>query len=70
MKQTTKPMHITEAIELVIKATQSHLHNLDEQGFCEESDNYVVALHVFEEWVDLLREEEEQDAIREAEWNS
>jgi len=63
-------MHIAEAIELVIKATESHLHALDEQGFCEESDDYVVALHVFEEWVEFLREEEGHQAMREAEWNS
>ena len=62
-------MHIHTAIEAVISATRSHLHVLDEGGYCEESDWYVVALHVFEEWVARVQTEEEQEAIRNAEWN-
>ena len=63
-------MHINEAIELVTTAVRDHLHVLDEQGFCGESDNYVVALHVFEDWVEHIRMKEELEAIRQAEWNS
>jgi hypothetical protein len=63
-------MHISEAIDLIIKATRSHLHVLDEEGCCEESDDYVVALYVFENWVEGMRLEEEKEAIREGEWNS
>lgn len=70
MTQKIDPMHITDAIELIIKATQSHLHYLDEEGLCKESDDYVVALYVFENWIELVRREEEKEAMREGEWNS
>ena len=62
-------MHINDAIELVTKATRSHLHYLDEQGLCSESDDYVVALSVFEDWLEYIKSEEEKEALREAEWN-
>tara|TARA_R100000808_G_scaffold24269_1_gene55510 strand:+ start:26853 stop:27287 length:435 start_codon:yes stop_codon:yes gene_type:complete len=63
------PMHISEALKLVTRATSSHLHALDEQGYCGESDDYVVALSVFEDWVEQMQKEEEKEAMREGEWN-
>ena len=62
-------MDIHTAIDAVISATRSHLHVLDEGGYCEESDYYVVALSVFEDWVDHMRIQEEKEALRQGEWD-
>ena len=44
-------MHISEAIDLVVEGCKMHMNQLDNDGYCAESDNYVVALSVFDDWM-------------------
>ena len=60
-----KPMHISEAIKLVVRCCECHMYSLDEEGYCKESDKYVVALSVFDDWMEYIHKQEEQDVFRE-----
>jgi hypothetical protein len=44
------------------------MYSLDEEGYCGESDDYVVALAFFEDYIEKIKEEEEKEASREADW--
>ena len=51
------PMPLGEVLEKVRKGCLCHMYSLDEQGYCAESDDYVVALAFFEDYIEQLREE-------------
>tara|TARA_Y100000590_G_scaffold143436_2_gene164814 strand:+ start:61955 stop:62155 length:201 start_codon:yes stop_codon:yes gene_type:complete len=63
-------MHISEAIDLVVEGCKMHMNQLDNDGYCAESDNYVVALSVFDDWMEYIHEQEEQDVFRELKENN
>jgi len=44
-----------EVFEKVRKGCQMHMNQLDEKGYCSESDEYVVALAFFEDYIEELQ---------------
>jgi hypothetical protein len=63
------PMTLIEVLEKVRQGCQCHMYRLDEQGCCSESDDYVVALAFFEDYIEKIKEEEADESSREGEWN-
>ena len=51
-----EPMSVGEAFNLVMKGALCHMYSLDEEGYCAESDEYVVALYVMEDFRETLKE--------------
>ena len=49
------PMPLGEVLEKVREGCQMHMNWLDEVGYCKESDDYVVALAFFEDYIELLK---------------
>ena len=47
-----------EVFEKVRIGCEMHMNQLDNDGYCAESDDYVVALAFFEDYLEELREEE------------
>jgi hypothetical protein len=63
------PMPKLEVFEKVRKGCLCHMYSLDEQGHCAESDDYVVALAFFEDYIEKIKEEEEEkEAVVGADW--
>jgi hypothetical protein len=62
------PMPLMDVLEKVRKGCLCHMYSLDEEGYCSESDDYVVALAFFEDYIEKIKEEEEKEATREADW--
>jgi hypothetical protein len=62
------PMPLGEVLEKVREGCQRHMYSLDEKGYCGESDDYVVALAFFDDYIERTKEEEENSTICEAEW--
>ena len=52
------PMPKIEVFEKVRKGCEMHMNQLDNDGYCAESDDYVVALAFFEDYLEKLKEEE------------
>ena len=52
------PMPLGEVLEKVRKGCLCHMYRLDEEGQCAESDDYVVALAFFEDYLEELRSQE------------
>ena len=50
-----EPMPLGETLEKVREGCQRYMYALDEQGYCEESDEYVVALAFFEDYLEELK---------------
>ena len=63
------PMPLMDVLEKVREGCEMHMNQLDNDGYCAESDDYVVALAFFEDYIEKIKAEEEQEAMREAEWN-
>ena len=55
------PMPLGETLEKVREGCQRYMYLLDEQGHSEESDDYVVALAFFEDYLEELRKHGEID---------
>ena len=55
------PMPLGEVLEKVREGCQMHMNWLDEVGYCKESDDYVVALAFFEDYMEELRKHGEID---------
>ena len=51
------PMPLGETLEKVREGCQMHMNWLDQVGYCKESDDYVVALAFFEDYLEKLKEE-------------
>jgi hypothetical protein len=49
------PMTLREVFEKVREGCQMHMNQLDEKGYCSESDDYVVALAFFEDYIEGLK---------------
>ena len=49
------PMPLSEGLEKVREGCQCYMYDLDEQGYCEASDDYVVALAFFDDYIELLK---------------
>ena len=47
-------MPLGEVLEKVREGCQMHMNWLDQTGYCEESDDYVVALAFFEDYMEKL----------------
>ena len=47
-----------EVFEKVREGCQFHMNQLDNDGYCAESDDYVVALHFFEGYIEDLQAQE------------
>ena len=62
------PMPLMDVLEKVGEGCERYMYLLDEEGQCAESDEYVVALAFFADYMERIREGEEQEAMREAEW--
>ena len=62
-------MPLVEVLEKVREGCEMHMNQLDNDGYCAESDEYVVALAFFEDYIEKITKEEEQEAMREGEWN-
>ena len=52
------PMSKLEVFEKVREACELHMNQLDNEGYCELSDDYVVALHFFEGYIEDLKDQE------------
>jgi hypothetical protein len=52
------PMPKLEVFEKVREGCQMHMNQLDNDGYCIESDEYVVALAFFEDYLEELRDKE------------
>lgn len=61
------PMPLVEVLEKVREGCQMQMYWLDEQGYCSESDDYVVALAFFEDYIEKIKAEEEEEAMSEGE---
>ena len=46
---------ILEHLEKVYEGCQRYMHRIDEEGYCAESDEYVVALHFVGEHIESLK---------------
>ena len=51
------PMPLGETLEKVREGCERYMYLIDEEGQCAESDDYVVALAFFEDYIEQLREE-------------
>ena len=49
------PMPKLEVFEKVSEGCEMHMNQLDNDGYCAESDDYVVALAFFEDYMEELR---------------
>jgi len=47
---------ILEHLVKVCEGCKLHMNQLDNEGYCELSDDYVVALHFVEEYIESLKE--------------
>jgi len=60
MTTTTTPNNmkedILEHLEKVYEGCEMHMNQLDNDGYCAESDDYVVALHFVREYIESLKE--------------
>ena len=60
MTTTTTPNNmkedILEHLEKVYEGCNMHMNQLDNDGYCAESDEYVVALHFVYEYIESLKE--------------
>ena len=66
------PMPLIDVLEKVRVGCSMHMNQLDNDGCCTESDEYVVALAFLDDHIEKIKSEkskEEQEAWREAEWN-
>ena len=52
-----KPMPLIEVLEKVQEGCEMHMNQLDNDGYCKESDDYVVALAFLEDHLEKLRAE-------------
>ena len=64
-----EPMPLVDMLEKVREGCEMHMNQLDNDGYCSESDDYVVALAFFEGYIEKIKSEEEKEAMREEEWN-
>ena len=59
MTTTTTPNNmkedILEHLEKVYEGCEMHMNQLDNDGYCAESDDYVVALHFVYEYIESLK---------------
>ena len=53
--QNNRSMPLGEVLEKVREGCEMHMNQLDNDGYCEESDNYVVALAFFEDYLEELK---------------
>jgi hypothetical protein len=49
------PMPKLKVFEKVREGCEMHMNQLDNDGYCAESDEYVVALAFFEDYLEELR---------------
>lgn len=49
------PMPLTEVLEKVREGCSMHMNQLDNDGHCAESDDYVVALAFFDDYIEGLK---------------
>ena len=64
------PMPLMDVLEKVREGCEMHMNQLDNDGYCAESDEYVVALAFFEDYLEKIKAAEEKEAMREGEWDS
>jgi hypothetical protein len=57
------PMPLIKVLEKVREGCSFHMYALDEKGECMESDDYVVALAFFDDYIEKIKETEEREAI-------
>ena len=50
-----KPMTLREIFEKVREGCECYMNDLDEHGYCEASDDYVVALAFFDDYIEDLK---------------
>ena len=50
-------METQEAVEKVREGCLRYMYLIDEEGQCAESDEYVVALHFFDTYMETLNNE-------------
>ena len=55
------PMPLGDVLEKVREGCEMHMNQLDNDGYCAESDDYVVALAFFEDYLEELRKHGEID---------
>lgn len=55
------PMPLGETLEKVREGCEMHMNQLDNDGYCAESDDYVVALAFFDDYMEELRKHGEID---------
>lgn len=53
------PMPKLEVFEKVQEGCEMYMNQLDNDGYCAESDEYVVALAFFEDYLEELRSQED-----------
>ena len=48
-------MSFGEALDKVREGCEMHMNQLDNEGYCAESDEYVIALHFFDTYLEELK---------------
>ena len=51
-------MNKLEVLEKVREGCSMHMNQLDNDGYCAESDDYVVALAFFDDYIEELKSQE------------
>jgi hypothetical protein len=46
---------LAEVLEKVREGCSMHMNQLDNDGYCAESDDYVVALSFFDDYIEFLK---------------
>ena len=55
MKKYNRKKALAEVLEKVREGCAMHMNQLDNDGHCAESDDYVVALAFFDDYIELLK---------------
>ena len=50
-----KKKALGEVLEKVREGCSMHMNQLDNDGYCAESDDYVVALAFFDDYIEFLK---------------
>ena len=57
------PMPLGDILEKVREGCEMYMNQLDNDGYCSESDDYVVALAFFEDYIEKIKQENEGPRI-------
>jgi hypothetical protein len=62
MNEDYDPMPLGEVLRKVREGCEMHMNRLDNDGYCAESDEYVVALAFLDDHIEKIKLEEYKEA--------